>query len=68
LKKNLNDNQGCRWLPPDHHWRRTQGFDSIEEMQEPPIPVTGEDVVRWGCVQEAWQEDGPPDIRSRAAI
>jgi hypothetical protein len=23
LKKNLNDNQGCRWLPRDHHWRRT---------------------------------------------
>jgi hypothetical protein len=46
LKKNLNDNQAHRWLPTDHHWRSSLGFDGQEKGRPPPIPVTGEDVLR----------------------
>jgi hypothetical protein len=40
------------------------GFDGREEHQEPPLPVTREDVVRWGRLREAWQEDGGTPLTS----
>ena len=58
LKKNLNDNQHRRWLPPEHPWRESLGFDGKEERETCPVRVTGEDILRWGAVREAWQEDG----------
>jgi hypothetical protein len=58
LKKNLNDNQHRRWLPPGHHWRESLGFDGKEEWEACPLRVTGEDTLRWGAVREAWKEDG----------
>jgi hypothetical protein len=58
LKKNLNDNQARRWLPSDHHWRSSLGFDGKEEFRCPPDLVSGEDVLCWGQVREAWKEDG----------
>jgi hypothetical protein len=32
--------------------------DGKEEVRLSPLPITGEDVVRWGRVREAWREDG----------
>jgi hypothetical protein len=51
LKKNVNDNQHRRWLPPGHHWRQSSGFDRKEEHEDCPIRVTGEDVLRCGAME-----------------
>jgi hypothetical protein len=67
LKKNLNDNQGRRWLSHDHHWKTALGFDGLAETRAPPIPVTGEDIVRWGRLREAWQEDSETPLTSNPA-
>jgi hypothetical protein len=67
LKFFFNDNQARRWLPPDHPWRRAAGFDGSEEIRAAPIPVTGEDVVCWGRVREAWREDGGTPLSSDPA-
>jgi hypothetical protein len=67
LKKNLNDNQHRRWLPAEHPWRESLGFDGKEESREPPIRVTGEDVLRWGAVREAWKEDGGSPLNADPA-
>jgi hypothetical protein len=53
LKKNLNDNQYRRWLPRDHHWRESLGFDGKEECEECPVRVTRGDVLRWGSIRDA---------------
>jgi hypothetical protein len=34
------------------------GFDGEEDHEGPLTAVTGEDIVRWGAVKEAWKADG----------
>jgi hypothetical protein len=55
LKKNLNDNQVRKWLPPEHPWRCTHGFDGEVEHGGAPLLVTGEDILRWGAVRDVWK-------------
>jgi hypothetical protein len=67
LKKNLNDNQGQKWLPAGYHWRSILGFDGIEDHGTAPVPITGEDVVHWASVREASKADGTTPLSSDPA-
>ena len=47
-----------RFLPLDHPWRFLMIFNGEVELRPAPPVVTGEDVIRWGKIREAWIEDG----------
>ena len=59
LSKNVYGNfQYRRYLPWAHPWRRLRSFNGEIKLRQEPAVVTGDNIVRWGNLREAWKRDG----------